>query len=139
LPLTRNRARRDRQECTAAEKVIPAKSVRGTPFRLDARPLIREADSGKSRRGGVMSEYTPYQRKVIQRYYDNKDTLAHQRLAELVSELYLAKGKKLNQAWEQAAAAMQKLKVPQAHIDHLLKERNPALVAELVKELEGTS
>ncbi len=41
------------------------------------------------------------------------------------------------QVWEQAAAAMQRLKVPQARIDQLLKQRNPALVAELVKELEG--
>ncbi len=84
-----------------------------------------------------MSEYTPYQQKIIKRYYDNQDTLAHQRLAELVGELYLAKGKKLEQAWERTAAAMQKLKVPQARIDHLLKQRNPALVAELVKEVEG--
>ncbi len=85
-----------------------------------------------------MSEYTPYQQKIIKRYYDNQTPLAWQRLAELVSDLYLAKGKKLNQVWEQAAAAMQKLKVPQARIDQLLKQRNPALVAELVKELEGS-
>ena len=84
-----------------------------------------------------MAEFTPYQRKIIQRYYDNQEPLALQRLAELAGELYLARGKKLNQAWEQAAAAMQKLKVPQARIDHLLKQRNPALVAELVKELQA--
>lgn len=84
-----------------------------------------------------MSEYTPHQQKIIKRYYNNQGTLAGQRLAELVSDLYLAKGKKLEQVWERAAAAMQKLKVPQARIDQLLKQRNPALVAELVKELEG--
>lgn len=84
-----------------------------------------------------MSDYTPHQQKIIKRYYDNQGTLASQRLAELVGELYLTKGKKLNQAWEQTAAAMQKLKVPQSRIDHLLAKRDPALVAELVKELEG--
>jgi hypothetical protein len=88
------------------------------------------------RQGDAMAEYTPYQRKIIQRYYDNRETLAHQRLAELVAELYLAKGKKLAQAWEQAEAAMRKLKLPQSRIDHLMKQRNPALLAELVKELE---
>jgi hypothetical protein len=31
---------------------------------------------------------------------------------------------------------MQKLGVSQARIDHLVKQDNPALVAELVKELE---
>ena len=40
-------------------------------------------------------------------------------------------------AWEAAASAMQKLGVPQSRIDHLLKQDNPALVAEVVKELEG--
>jgi uncharacterized protein YpiB (UPF0302 family) len=86
-----------------------------------------------------MAEYTRHQRKIIERYYDNQDKLAHQRLAELVGELYLAKGKKLNQAWEQAAVAMGKLKVHQSRIDQLLQQRDPALVAELVKELEGSA
>ena len=84
-----------------------------------------------------MSDYTPYQQKIIKRYYDNQDTIQRQRLAELASELYLAEGKKLKKLWEGAAAAMQKLGVPQSRIDHLLKQQNPALVAQLVKELEG--
>jgi hypothetical protein len=84
-----------------------------------------------------MADYTPNQQKIIKRYYDNQPALARQRLAELVAELYLSQGKKLRQAWEQAAAAMQKLGVPQSRIDHLVKQANPAHVAELVKELEG--
>jgi hypothetical protein len=84
-----------------------------------------------------MSEFTPYQQKVIKRYYDNQDTIQHQRLAELVSDLYLAEGKKRAKVWEAACQAMQKLGVPQARIEHLRKQANPALVAELVKELEA--
>jgi hypothetical protein len=84
-----------------------------------------------------MPDYTPYQQKVIKRYYDNQDTIQRQRLADLVGELFLAKGKKRQRAWEAAAAAMQKLGVPQSRIDHLLKQNNPALLAEVVKELEG--
>jgi hypothetical protein len=81
-------------------------------------------------------DYTPYQQKIIKRYYDNQDTLQQQRLAELVSDLYLAEGKKKQKLWAAAAAAMQKLGVPQSRIDHLVKQGNPALVAEVVKELE---
>jgi hypothetical protein len=81
-------------------------------------------------------DYTPYQQKIIKRYYGNQDTLQRQRLAELVSDLYLAEGKKRQKLWAAAAAAMQKLGVPQSRIDHLLKQGNPALVAEVVKELE---
>jgi hypothetical protein len=84
-----------------------------------------------------MTDYTPYQQKIIKRYYDNQDTIQHQRLAELVSELYLAKGKKLQKSWEAAATAMQKLGVPQSRIDYLVQRADPTLVAQVVKELEG--
>jgi hypothetical protein len=82
-------------------------------------------------------DYTPYQQKIIKRYYNNQGTLQRQRLAELVGELYLAEGKKRERLWSQAAAAMQRLGVPQSRIDHLLEKCNPALLAEVVKELEG--
>ncbi|HEX5272329.1 MAG TPA: hypothetical protein VFW33_17650 [Gemmataceae bacterium] len=85
----------------------------------------------------AQQDYTPYQQKIIRRYYDNQGTLSAQRLAELVGELYLTQGKKRQKAWAGAAAAMQKLGVPQVRIDHILKQDNPALVAEVVKELEG--
>jgi hypothetical protein len=82
-----------------------------------------------------LDDYTPHQQKIIKRYYGNQDTLQRQRLAELVSELYLAEGKKRQKVWASAALAMQKLGVPQSRIDHLLKQQNPALIADLVKEL----
>jgi hypothetical protein len=89
------------------------------------------SDAGKK-----PTNYTPYQQKIIKRYYDNQAPLQQQRLAELVTDLYLAEGKKKEKLWESAATAMQKLGVPQSRIDHLLRQRNPALVAEVVKELE---
>ncbi len=84
-----------------------------------------------------MPDFTPYQQKVIKRYYDNADSLARQRLAELVSDLYLSTGKKRQRVWASLEQSMQKLGVPQTRIDHLKKQDNPALVAELVKELDG--
>ena len=84
-----------------------------------------------------MSDYTPHQQKIIKRYYDKQDVIQSQRLAELVSELYLTEGKKRERLWQAAATAMQKLGVPQSRIDHLLQQADPALVAEVVKELEG--
>ena len=82
-------------------------------------------------------DYTPYQQKIIQRYYQNMDVIQWQRLADLVGELYLAEGKKKDRLWQNAEAAMQKLGVPKDRIDHLLKTKKPELLAQLVKELEG--
>jgi hypothetical protein len=82
-------------------------------------------------------DYTPHQQKIIKRYYDNQDTLQRQRLAELVSELYLSAGKKRQRVWASIVAAMEKLGVPASRVEHLRKQDNPALVAQLVKELQG--
>jgi hypothetical protein len=84
-----------------------------------------------------MADFTPHQQKIIKRYYENQDTIASQRLAELVGELYLATGKKRARVWTNLESAMKKLGVPQVRIDHLKKSDNAALVAELVKELDG--
>jgi hypothetical protein len=84
-----------------------------------------------------MPDFTPHQQKIIKRYYDNEDAIARQRLAELVGELYLATGKKRQAVWKNLEAAMKKLNVPQVRIDHLKAKDDAALVADLVKELEG--
>ncbi|MCS6850246.1 MAG: hypothetical protein NZ700_03635 [Gemmataceae bacterium] len=84
-----------------------------------------------------MADLTPYQQRVIKRYYDNLDTIKLQRLAELATELYLAEGKKRQRIWDYLVAAMRQLGVSQARIEHLVKQDNPALIAELVKELQA--
>ena len=81
-------------------------------------------------------DYSANQQKIIKRYYDNLGTISLDRLAELVGELYLAEGKKKEKAWENTAKALEHLKVPKERIEHLLKQRKPELVAELVKELQ---
>ncbi|MFN4260162.1 MAG: hypothetical protein ACK4RK_12770 [Gemmataceae bacterium] len=83
-----------------------------------------------------MTDYTPHQQKIIKRYYDNIDAIKLQRLAELVSELYLATGKKRQRVWKQIVAALQTLGLSQARIDCLVQQDNPALVADVVQELQ---
>ena len=82
-------------------------------------------------------DFSPHQQRIIKRYYNNQDAIQRQRLAELVSELYLSEGKKREGVWKRVISAMQKLGIPQSRIDHLRKQDNPALVAQLVKELQG--
>ena len=82
-------------------------------------------------------DYTANQQKIIKRYYDNLDTFSLDRLAELVGELYLAEGKKKEKAWQSVHKALEKLEVPKSRIEHLMAQKNPVLVAELVKELQA--
>ena len=83
-----------------------------------------------------MADLTPYQQKIVKRYYDNSDAVTTQRLAELVSDLYLATGKKRQRVWVSLESAMLKLGIPQDRIDHLKGKDDPKLVADLVQELD---
>jgi hypothetical protein len=84
-----------------------------------------------------MADYTPYQQKIIKRYYENFDSIQTQRLAELVTELYLAEGKKRDRLWKQVGECLLKLKFPETRVAPLLEKRDPALLATVLKELEG--
>jgi hypothetical protein len=82
-----------------------------------------------------MAEYSKYQQKVIKNYYEHRDTLALQRVQELVTELYLSEGKKRQKHWDSLELHLGKLGVKPDVIEHLRQEDKPELVAGLVKKL----
>lgn len=85
-----------------------------------------------------MSDYTPHQRKIIDRYYDHKSDIMLTKLAELVSELYLADtDKKRERLWERVGLAMKNLKVPAKQAEHILQARDVKLLAEHLKDWMG--
>lgn len=82
-----------------------------------------------------MKDYTPYQKKVIQRYYDQRDVIMLTRLQELVTDLVLAEtDAKRDRLWQRADAAMQALKVPDSIRQHILTQRRPDILAMNVKD-----
>lgn len=86
-----------------------------------------------------MKEYSRYQKKVISRYYENRDQIDEQRLAELVTSLYLAKAgsKQAEKLWASAAETMERLNVPPGRLEHVLKSRDAAVLAEVVKDVQS--
>ncbi|MCA8995885.1 MAG: hypothetical protein KDA80_02840 [Planctomycetaceae bacterium] len=83
-------------------------------------------------------DYSPYQQKVISRYYQNRDQLDDQRLSEIVTNLFLAKtDKQRNKLWETAEEIMTRLEVPGGRIKHILNQRDPAVLAEVVQDLQS--
>lgn len=79
--------------------------------------------------------YSPYQQKIIKRYYENFDEIKYQQLSEKVTELYLAEGKKRDRLWTQVAETLKNLNFPASRIEHLMQKRDPALLAGVLKEL----
>jgi hypothetical protein len=84
-----------------------------------------------------MAEYSKFQQKVIKRYYENRDSIAMQRASELVTELYLATGKKRQKHWDSLELHLSKLGVKPDVIAHLRSEDKAELVATLIKKLMG--
>ena len=77
-----------------------------------------------------MGDFTPHQRKIINRYYDHRDEIMLNKLAEIVSELYLATTEaRTKQLWDRAARAMKQLKVPLATSSRVLESKQPELLA----------
>ncbi|NQT13977.1 MAG: hypothetical protein HQ582_14580 [Planctomycetes bacterium] len=84
-----------------------------------------------------MAKRSSYQQRAIRNYYDNRDAIMLQRLGEMVTDLYLAEGKKRAQLWKRVAGALEKLKISPARIEHIVQSDNPTLVAGIVEELMG--
>jgi hypothetical protein len=82
-------------------------------------------------------QFSKFQQKAIKNFYDNRESISLQRVGELVTDLYLAEGKSRATKWKQIATAMERLGVPKAEIDHLVKKDDPALLAKKVSELSG--
>lgn len=83
----------------------------------------------------MAKQYSKYQQKIIKNYYDNREASGLQRLQELVTELYLAEGKKREKQWEYIEKALEKTGMKPERIAHLRQKDDPALLAKVVEEL----
>lgn len=85
--------------------------------------------------GMTEKNYSNYQQKVIKRFYENRDSIALQRAQELVTELYLAEGKKREKVWDSLAKNLQLAGVPADQIKHFRTKDNAELVAKLLTQM----
>ena len=82
-----------------------------------------------------MSERTKYQDKIIKSYYRNRDGIAEQRIQELITDLYLAEGKKRQQHWKNIRKHLEALGAKPPQLDFLEKQDRPELVLEFFQTL----
>lgn len=80
-------------------------------------------------------DYSNHQKKVINQYYNQLDTIMLQKLQELVSELYLADSEaKRKRLWERAGKAMINLKVPPQIVEHIMAKRDVQVLAKNLQD-----
>ncbi|MFM8189731.1 MAG: hypothetical protein ACKN85_14725 [Pirellula sp.] len=82
-----------------------------------------------------MENFSRYQQSVIKNYYKNRDAVSLQRAQELLTELYLAEGKKRDKVWDSLFTSLERMGVPEDQLEHLRKQRNPELIAKLIQTM----
>lgn len=81
-----------------------------------------------------MEDYSRHQQGLIKRFYDNRETIALQKLGELVTELFLAEGKERTKLWKQAEQALKGLEIPDDRIRHIVSQDSPELLAQVINK-----
>ena len=85
-----------------------------------------------------MAEHSAYQRGVIKRYYEHRDTIAVHKLGETLSNLWLEKKKsKVTQLWETAYKLLQQAGVPINEACVIVEDRDVNKLAKIVGELSA--
>lgn len=87
-----------------------------------------------------MPDYTPYQRKLIERYYDQRDVIMLTKLEEIVSELFLAEDdKKTKRLWDRARKAMKGLQVPDPLAEHIIEQGDITILAGHIRDWQSAA
>ncbi len=82
-----------------------------------------------------MADHTPHQKSIIRNYYENRDTLALQKLAEAVSDLYVETSEvKIKRAWKSVHIQMIAAGVPKERADAIIADKDLGAVARIISE-----
>ncbi len=80
--------------------------------------------------------FTSHQRGIVNRYYKNRDTIASNRLGEIVSDLYLCDDpKKAARLWDRAAKELAAAGIDAKRVERLLTEKKIEDLAALVRDI----
>ena len=82
-------------------------------------------------------DLTTNQKKIVQRYYDNHETIQTTKLAEIVSELWLAEDPKTRKRlWGRADKALRQLQADPAAVARAVASDDVEALAKIVTQLE---
>jgi len=80
-------------------------------------------------------DLTAHQRGIVKRYYEHRDSIMAHKLGELVSELYMAEGKKADKLWERARLALNNTDAKPERVEKIVGSKDLQALAKLVGEL----
>ncbi len=86
----------------------------------------------------MAKEFTPHQKKIVDRYYQHHDTIQSNKLSELVSELWLCEDEKAAvKLWGKAQVALMRLGVDANTVAQVVGKRDMEGLAKLVADADA--
>lgn len=86
----------------------------------------------------MAKDFTPYQKKIVDRYYEHQDTIRAERLSDLVAELWLCEDeKKATQLWGRAQVALMKAGCNAVQVANVVGKRDTEGLAKLVQQVDA--
>ena len=83
-------------------------------------------------------DHSRFQKGVIKRYYEHRDTMALQNLGQIGSDLFLCEDpKKAARLWDRAAKALKHTDADVDQVEKILSQRDVAGLCQLVNELSA--
>jgi hypothetical protein len=83
-------------------------------------------------------DYSRHQQKIIGRYYEHIDTIALNKLGELVSDLYLCEDdRKAAKLWQNVKTALARTPADTGQVARILETRDLQVLAKLVTDLSN--
>lgn len=83
-----------------------------------------------------MAHHTPYQKGIIKRFYEHRDTIALQKLGEIISNLYVETNeKKIATAWRAAEKHLLACGVSKHEAGNVVKDRDLGALAKIAQRL----
>jgi hypothetical protein len=87
-----------------------------------------------------VADFTRHQRKIVDRYYEHLDGIMLTKLAELVSELYLADtDQKRDRLWGRVEKAIAKLKINPTTASHIMEQKSTELLAKHLTDWQASA
>ncbi|HED52581.1 MAG TPA: hypothetical protein ENJ00_00050 [Phycisphaerales bacterium] len=77
-----------------------------------------------------------YQKGIVNRYYSNLDTITLTKLQELVSDLFLAEGKKAETYWKKAESLLARTDAKASEVRRAVEGRDVTKLAEIVQSAQ---
>lgn len=122
------------------DRSVTCKAVLYTPPNVPFRLPFLAIRSAYNPHMASGQDYSKHQHGIINRYYEHIDTIALQKLSEIVSDLYLAEGGSATKLWNSARQALAKLApADDPRVKNVLSVRSPAGLAKLVTELTASA